>query len=186
MGNFKAIQMRNRVFILLLTYSLISCNSQAGKSSKVITAKDSTFLTVERFFPETKEIEKVDTVIADRQLQITITRANLDSYVKNEYEDEGKKLIDKYRDYEVVLMIKQGPKILLDTVLKKEQFGNYADKEFMNIAVFQNYWFKKLDKDKIEIFGSICKPDTDDAFDFHHYYDLTNRKLTLVQLPDEE
>lgn len=160
--------MRQGIFILICTYSLISCNSQPGKASKVNTSKDSSFLTFERFFPETKEIEKVDTVIADRQLQITITRANLDSHVINEYEDDGKKLIDKYRDYEVSLTIKQGSEILLDTVLGKEQFASYADKGFMNIAIFQNYWFNKLGKDKIELFGSICKPETDYALDFHH------------------
>lgn len=184
--------MRNSIIISILTLLLFACNSNTGKkSTKVETADSSTaFLTnikSERFFPETKTTEKFDTLIADKKLQVTIIRTNLDSYVVNEYDDNGKKQIDKYRDAQIALTIKQWSQTILDTVFRKEQFSKYGDKGFMDIAIFHNYWFNKLENDRIELFGVISKPETDWTIDFHHYFDLTNRKLTFKQeINDEE
>jgi hypothetical protein len=184
-------QMRNNIIISILTLLLFACNSNTNKkSSEVETADSSTiFLTnikSERFFPETKATEKFDTLIADKQFQITIIRTDLDSYVINEYEDNGKKQIDKYRDAEIALTIKQKTQTLLDTVFRKEQFSKYGEKGFMDIAIFHNYWFNKLNNDKIELFGVISKPETDWTIDFHHYFDLKNRKLNFKQEINEE
>ena len=193
MGNFRqSTQMRNSIIISTLTLLLIACNTNTDKKSTDVETADSSTVSLtninsERFLPETKATEKFDTLIADKQLQVTIIRIDLDSYVVNEYEDNGKKQIDKYRDAEIALTIKQKSQILLDTVFRKEQFSKYSDKGFMDIAIFHNYWFNKLDKDKIELFGVISKPDTDWTIDFHHYFDLTNRKLTFKQeINDEE
>ncbi len=193
MGNFRqTTQMRIYIIISTLTLLLFACNSKTDKKSTEVETADSSITSLtninsERFFPETKATEKFDTLIADKQLQITIIRTDLDSYVVNEYEENGKKQIDKYRDAEIVLTIKQNSQTLLDTVFRKEQFSKYGEKGFMDIAIFHNYWFNKLDKDKIELFGVISKPETDWTIDFHHYYDLTNRKLTFKQeINDEE
>lgn len=170
---------------------LFACNSSTDKKSKEVETTDSSTAALtnsksERFFPETKAIEKFDTLIADKQLQVTIIRKDLDSYVANEYENNGKKQIDKYRDAEIALIIKQNSQTLLDTVFRKEQFLNYADKSFMDIAIFHNYWFNKLDKDKIELFGVISKPETDFTLDFHHYFDFTSKTLTFKQEINED
>ena len=69
----------------------------------------------------------------------------------------------------------------MDTVFRKEQFSKYGDIGFMDKAIFHNYWFNKLDNDKIELFGVISKPETDWTIDFYHYFDLANRKLTFKQ-----
>ncbi|MEO8237187.1 MAG: DUF4738 domain-containing protein [Flavobacterium sp.] len=183
--------MRKSILILILTFLLFACNSQTEKKGTSILTADSSAVTLvnkklEKFIPETKRIEKFDTIIADKKIQITIKRTDLDSYVINEYEEDGNKQIDKYRDAEISLTIKQNSQILLDTVFTKKQFSKYADKGFMDIAIFHNYWFNKLDKDKIEFFGSISKPETDYAIDFYHYFDLTNRKLIFIQKPEED
>ena len=153
--------------------------------TEVETANSSTVtmtnIKSQRFFPKNKETVKFDTLITDKQLQITIIRTDLDSYVVNEYEDNGKTQIDKYRDAEIALIIKQKSQTLLDTVFRKEQFSKYSDKGFMDIAIFHNYWFTKLDKERLEFFGVISKPETDWTIDFHHYFDLTSRKLTFKQ-----
>lgn len=193
MGNFrKTTQMRNYILLLALTFLLFACNSQTEKKATIIESVDSSTVTLtnaksERFFPATKGSEKFDTLIANRQLEISITKTDLDSYVTNEYDNEGKKQIDKYRDAEISLTIKQKSQTLLDTVFRKEQFSKYGDKGFMDIAIFHNYWFNKLDKDKIELFGVISKPETDWTIDFHHYFDLTTKKLTFKQeISDDE
>ncbi|MGH2666644.1 DUF4738 domain-containing protein [Flavobacterium sp.] len=184
--------MRNRILILTFAILLFACNSRTDKKSTTVNSADSSTVSLtnkksERFFPETKGTEKFDTLIVDRQIQIRIIKTDLDSYVTNEYDEEGFKQIDKYRDAEIALTIKQHSQTLLDTVFRKEQFLKYGDKGFMDIAIFHNYWFNKLDKDRLELFGVISKPETDWTIDFYHYFDLTTRKLTFKQeINDEE
>ena len=101
----------------------------------IITSENST----DRFFPKEKTVEKFDTLIVDKNLEISITKSYSDSFVTNEFENEGKKQVDKYRDAEISLKIKQDNKILLDTLFKKENFNNYIDKNFQKIAVFHGY-----------------------------------------------
>jgi hypothetical protein len=43
-----------------------------------------------------------------------------------------------------------------------------------------------LDKEKVELFGVISKPETDWAVDFHHYFDLKTKKLTFKQAVNDE
>jgi hypothetical protein len=192
MGNFRqTTQMRNYILISTLTFILFACNSQTEKKSIIVELADSSTVALinkksERFFPETKNIAKFDTLIAHKFLQIIITKTYLDSYVTNEYDVEGNKHIDKYRDAKIALTIKQNSQILLDTVFRKEQFSKYADKGFMDIALFHNYWFNKIDKDRVELLGVISKPETDYTISFYHYFDLTNKKLTFVGHIDDE
>ncbi len=183
--------MRNSILILVFSYLLISCNSQTDKKSAIVESVDSSAVILsnqklERFFPEKKTVVEFDTTIADRQIQITIKRTDLDSYVINEYEYEGKKQIDKYRDAEIALTIKQKYQLLLDTVFRKSHFSKNAENGFMDIAIFNNYWFNKINKDRIEFLGTISKPETDWALDFNHYFDLTNKTLKFVELKDEK
>jgi hypothetical protein len=183
--------MRDKVIILFFTYLLVACNSQTNKKSAIVESADNTGVTLsnrilERFFPEKKAVVEFDTTIADRQIQITIKRTDLDTYVINEYEYEGKKQIDKYRDAEIALTIKQKSQLLLDTVFRKSHFSKYAENGFMDIAIFNNYWFKKIGKDSIEFLGTISKPETDWALDFKHYFDLTNKTLKFIEQKDEK
>lgn len=184
--------MINRILFSVITFLLIACNSQTNKESTISVSADSSNVTLtnmksERFIPETKGIEKFDTLIVDRQIQITITKTDLDSYVTNEYDDESRNQIDKYRDTEITLTIKQKSQTLLDTIFSKEQFSKYGDIGFMEFAIFHNYWFDKLDNNKIELFGVISKPETDWTIDFHHYFDLTSKTLSFEQeISDEE
>ena len=78
-------------------------------------------------------MEKFDTLIVDKNLEIIITKSYLDSFVTNEFEIEGKKQVDKYRDAEISLKIKQDNKILLDTLFRKENFNNYITKIFKTL-----------------------------------------------------
>lgn len=178
----------DRLLILSFVILLSACNSQEDKSSSFSADSIDTLTktNLERFIPENKGIEKLDTIIASKNLQIIITKTDLDSYVVNEYEEEGHKQIDKYRDAEIALTIKQNSQTLLDTIFRKEQFLKHAEKGFLDIAIFHNYWFKRLEKDRIELFGVISKPETDWTIDFHHYFNLTTRKMTFQQEIDDE
>ncbi|MEN2402486.1 DUF4738 domain-containing protein [Flavobacterium sp. MC2016-06] len=184
--------MRNAIFIVAISYFMFSCNSHADKkikgekranaSTEVLKNKKT-----ERFFPAEKTVEIFDTIIADKQIEITIIKKDLDSYVARQYDERDKKIIDKYRDASIALTIKQKSEILLDTVFRKEQFlENPTCKEFKKIAVFHDYWFNKLDKNKIELFGTIAEPETDNAFDFYHYFDLNDKTLKFVIAKDDE
>lgn len=184
--------MRNFLLIHLLILFVFACNSNTDKKSTTVETADSlavssTNVPSERFFPASKTAETFDTLIADKPIQISIIRRYLDSYVVNEYEANGKKQMNKYRDAEIALTIKQKAQTLIDTVFRKEQFLQYSKQDFMDIAIFHNYWFNKLDKDKIELLGVISKPETDMAIDFHHSFDLKRKKLTCKQeIGDEE
>lgn len=161
--------MKSTIKITILSFLFLACNSTITKQKS------------ERFFPEKKGLEKFDTIVANNQIQIIILKTDLDSFVTNKYEIEGHTQIDKYRDAEIRLTIKQNAQTILDTVLRKQQFSKFADNEFMNIAIFHNYWFRNLDENKIELFGVIGQPETDYTLSFHHYFDLVNRKLIFVE-----
>ncbi|MBF4472724.1 MULTISPECIES: DUF4738 domain-containing protein [Flavobacterium] len=183
--------MRKNILILILAFLLFACNSQTEKKKPIIKTADNSVVILinkksEKFIPETKGTEKFDTIIADSKIQITIKKTDLDSYVINEYEEDGNKQIDKYRDAEISLTIKQNSQIFLDTVFTKKQFSKYVNKGFLDNAIFLNYWFEASGKDKIQFFGVIAKPETDNTIDFYHYFDLANRKLTFVQKTEED
>ena len=162
----------NLLPIIFLT--ILSCSKRKEVFNKpLITNENST----DRFFPKEKTVEKFDTLIVDKNLEISITKSYSDSFVTNEFENEGKKQVDKYRDAEISLKIKQDNKILLDTLFKKENFNNYIDKNFQKIAVFHGYWLNGIDNEKIQFFGTISKPETDWAFDFHHNFYFKNKSL---------
>ena len=91
--------MGKNTLILILAFLLFACNSKTEKKTTITKTADSSVVTLvnkksEKFIPETKGIEKFDTIIADRKIQITIKKTDLDSYVINEYEENGNKLID--------------------------------------------------------------------------------------------
>lgn len=162
----------NLLPIIFLT--ILSCSKRKEVFKKpIITSENPT----DRFFPKEKTVEKFDTLIVDKNLEISITKSYLDSFVTNEFEIEGKKQVEKYRDAEISLKIKQDNKILLDTLFRKENFNNYINKNFQNIAVFHGYWLDGIDNEKIQFFGTISKPETDWAFDFRHNFYFKNKSL---------
>lgn len=170
--------MKTSYLIPILLLAILSCSKKQEQKIEVfnkplITNENST----DRFFPKEKTVEKFDTLIVDKNLEISITKSYSDSFVTNEFENEGKKQVDKYRDAEISLKIKQDNKILLDTLFKKENFNNYIDKNFQKIAVFHGYWLYGIDNEKIQFFGTISKPETDWAFDFHHNFYFKNKSL---------
>ena len=182
--------MKNGILISIFTIYLYACYSNTGnKTTKIRSTESSTQINkynLERIYPEIKTTEKFDTVISDRQLQIIIIKTDLDSYVINKYFEDDKLYIDKYRDVEIALTIKHKTRTVLDTIFRKTQFSNYADEDFMKIANFHNYWLENIRKDKIELFGIICQPETDYCLSFYHYFDLKNRKLKFEEYIDDD
>ena len=180
--------MKPSYLIPILLIAILSCSKKQEEKIEVfnkpiISNENST----DRFFPKEKTVEKFDTLIVDKNLEISITKSYLDSFVTNEFEIEGKKKqVDKYRDAEISLKIKQDNKILLDTLFRKENFNNYIDKNFQNIAVFHGYWLDGIDNEKIQFFGTISKPETDWAFDFHHNFYFKDKTLKTEMLEETE
>ena len=171
----------NLLPIIFLT--ILSCSKRKEVFNKpIITSENPT----DRFFPKAKTVEKFDTLIVDKNLEISITKSYLDSFVTNEFENEGKKQVEKYRDAEISLKIKQDNKILLDTLFRKENFNNYIDKNFQKIAVFHGYWLDGIDNEKIQFFGTISKPETDWAFDFQHNFYFKDKTLKTEMLEETE
>ena len=170
-----------QIFVIALLF--ISCNSKTEKNSETINQNNSvqkvTEIGAEKLYPIKKATEKFDTLIDGKQIRISIIRKDLDSYVLHKSWSSDKMFIEKYRNAEIVLTIKENENILIDTTFRKEQFTKSFGKEFLDIAIFHNYWFNKLDKDRLELFGVISKPETDWTIDFHHFFDLTTRKLTF-------
>ena len=168
------INMKTFKLLPIIFLTILSCSKRKEVFKKpIITSENPT----DRFFPKEKTVEKFDTLIIDKNLEISITKSYLNSFVTNEFEIEGKKQVDKYRDAEISLKIKQDNKILLDTLFRKENFNNYIDKDFQNIAVFYGYRLDGIDNEKIQFFGTISKPETDWAFDFQHNFYFKNKSL---------
>lgn len=198
--------MKKQFLILISTLLLLGCGGQ--EKEKVTVDKDTEkaesakkqidTLTIyenqnssgdnviERYFPEEKETVELDTIISGRSLKISIQSKSLDSYVTNEFEIEGIKHIDKYRDSEKHLLIKKANEILIDTVFKKSDFIELTGPEFLKIADFHGYWFNKIENDTIELFGVISKPETDWSVAFYHYLDLKTKIFETKEHIDEE
>lgn len=161
-----------------VTEMVDSLNSQQNESA-------STKTVVERYFPKEKEIAEFDTTIAQKDLRISIENRFLDSSVVVEFENDGINYIDKYRDIENHLVIKNSNEILIDTVLRKNDFIELAGQEFLEIANFHRYWFNNIESDTIELFGVISKPETDWSFAFYHYFDLRTKTFKIKQHLEE-
>ena len=156
--------------------SLIIPESQSQKDESII----------ERYFPEENVTVKFDTIISALNLKISIQSTTLDSYVTNEFESDGRKYIDKYRDSKKHLKILNGNQVILDTTFVKETFVDYAGQEFLDIANLHGYWFNGIDENVIEFFGIINKPETDWSYAFYHFFDLSNREFRIEEHIDEE
>jgi len=179
--------MKTTFCLPILLLFILSCSKKQEEKIEVfnkpiITNENST----DRFFPKEKTVEEFDTLIIDKNLEISITKSYLDSFVTNEFENEGKKQVEKYRDAEISLKIKQGNKIILDTLFRKENFNNYIDENFQKIAVFQGYWLDEIDNEKIQFFGTISKPETDWAFDFRHNFYFKDKSLKTEMVEETE
>ena len=180
--------MKTSYLIPILLLAILSCSKKQEQKIEVfkkpiISNENST----DRFFPKERTVEKFDTLIVDKNLEISITKSYLDSFVNNEFENEGKKQVEKYRDAEISLKIKQDNKILLDTLFRKENFNNFIDENFQKIAIFHGYWLDGIDNEKIQFFGTISKPETDWAFDFRHnfYFKDKSLKTEIVEQNEE-
>ncbi|WP_430908673.1 DUF4738 domain-containing protein [Maribacter sp. 2-571] len=197
-----------KLFLILLTTTIfiVSCGEQKKKKKTMgkevlkmeATDKKNDSLTIAkeenvdrkevviRYFPDKKDTIEFDTLISAQNLHISIQSRTLDSYVTNEFESDGKKYIDKYRDSEKHLRIWKENQIVVDTIFIKEIFGSYAGNEFLNIANLSGYWFNSVDNNSIAFFGVINKPETDLSYDFYHFFDLSTRKFRIEEHIDEE
>ena len=197
--------MKNPFFIFLITILLLSCSNE--KKKKAVVEKEtiknenatervdslnsqldesaSTKKVVERYFPKEKEIAEFDTTIAKKDLRISIESRFLDSFVADEFESGGIKYVHKYRDSEKHFVIKNSNDILIDTILRKNDFVALAGQEFLEIANFHRYWFNNIESDTIALFGVISKPETDWSFTFYHYFDLTTKTFKVKQHIEE-
>lgn len=189
MGNFKP-NLMEKLQIFLIALIFISCNSKAEKNSEVINQKNSsqkvTEIGTEKLYPIKKATEKFDTLIVSKKIRISIVRKDLDSYVLHKSWSSDKISIEKYRNAEIFLTIKQNENILIDTTFRKEQFTKSFGKEFLDIAIFHNYWFNKIDENGIEFLGVITEPETDNAVDFNNYYNFKTKSLEFSIPKDSE
>jgi hypothetical protein len=198
--------MKNLFLILITSIIFISCGEQKKEKAIVekrpesvetsheridsLTIPESQNLKdksiIERYFPEENETVKFDTIISALNLKISIKSTTLDSYVTNEFESDGRKYIDKYRDSKKHLKILSGNQVILDTTFVKETFVDYAGQEFLDISNLHRYWFNGIDENVLEFFGAINKPETDWSYAFYHFFDLSNQEFRIEEHIDEE
>jgi hypothetical protein len=178
------------LFTLILAIFFIACNSKSEKNSEVSTQIKSSQEVIkkdsDKLYPIQKEIVKFDTLIQNRNIWISIVRKDLDSYVLHESWGEDGKHIDKFRNAEIELTIKQNENILLDTIFRKEQFVKSVGNKFLDIVIFHNYWFEKIDENKIEFLGVITEPETDNTVDFNHYFYFKTNRLKYSESVNSE
>ena len=181
------------LFLILISVALFSCqtrpNSNTNESEKSFLKSDSLQYdtpfdkTIERFFPSKDTSEQFDTTIGN--ISISIIKSTISSYVIVDFTQERIRHIDKYRDFEIRLVINQNTVELIDTTFRKESFLNPTD-SFLNIATFHNYWFNAINNEEIELYGAISKPETDWSYFFHHIYNLKTKKFKIIEDNEEE
>tara|TARA_B110000090_G_scaffold185572_1_gene213708 strand:- start:178 stop:777 length:600 start_codon:yes stop_codon:yes gene_type:complete len=198
--------MKRQILILITTLLIFGCGEQSKKSTvadkksktvenTAVQIDSSTIsenkgvnqdMVIERYFPSEKETVEFDTIFSAQNLRISIQSRTLDSYVTNEFESDGKKYIDKYRDSEKHLRILKGKQVVVDTIFIKETFVDYAGQEFLDIANLRGYWFNEIEDNEIEFFGVINKPETDWSYAFYHFFDLSTQEFRIKEHIDEE
>ena len=141
---------------------------------------------IERYFPEELGSVKIDTIITERDLTITIQSRFLDSYVINEFEIDGIKYVDKYRESEKHLLIKSSTEILADTVFSKDDFNRLLGDDLRKIARFHGYWLDNINNETIVFVGVFNKPETDISVAFNHYFDLKTNTFRIEELIEDE
>lgn len=175
-----------QVFLIILLF--ISCNSKTEKNKETInphiSSQGVTEIDAGKLYPIKKATDKFDTLIVSKNIKISIIREDLDSYVLHESWSSKKKFIEKYRNVEITLTIKQNGNKLIDTIFRKEQFVKSFGKEFLDIAIFHNYWFNKIDENGIEFFGVITEPETDNAVGFNNFFSFKSKSLEF-SIPKE-
>ncbi|WP_157687295.1 hypothetical protein [Pedobacter psychrophilus] len=178
-----------RLQILSFAYLLISCNSQVDdKRLNKIDATDSPTVLYtnnksELLYSETESPEKLEHILANRRLKITLVKSYLNSYITHDYSHGT----DKYRDVQFALIIKQNSQILLDTILRKEDFVRYVGKECVLKSTLDQYFYV-IDNDfpnKIEFLGKLDTRSSKSVF-FKHLFDLKNYKFEFVKLKGED
>ena len=179
-----------KLFISIFAIFFTACNSKSEKDSEVSKQIKSSQEVVkknsDKLYPIQKEIVEFDTLIQNRNIRISIVRKDLDSYVLHESWGEDGKYIDKYRNAEIELNIKQNENILLDTIFRKEQFVKSVGNKFLDMVIFHNYWFEKIDDYKIEFLGVITEPETDNTLDFNHYFYFKTKRLEYSESVNSE
>ncbi len=176
--------MNKYITILLLGFSVIACNQKTNESTEVLAEENNSLVN---FIPETKKSIQMDTVLTDLNLTISITQTPTDTYLSQEYEIDSVMYTTNYRDLEQRLIIKKGDQILLDTTFTKQTFISYSSQELVSEAIFSWYSFTQSNENKLEFFGAISKPETDEAFAFNHFYDLNTGAFEVQeQLIEEE
>ncbi len=141
---------------------------------------------IERYFPEELTFSRFDTLLTNSNLKVSITSRYIDSYVTNEFESDGTKYIDKYRNTEHQLIITRASSTLIDTVLSKQNTIEFTDQEFLDIATFHGFWFKEFNESYLNFFGTITKPETDWTLPFYYHFDISTKKLTFEPYIEEE
>lgn len=173
-----------QLLAIVIVLLFIACNSKSNKDSETLKSQKSTQTVTQtdtvKIYPTEKATEKFDTLIANKNIKISIVRKDLDSYVLHDSWSSEKKYIEKYRNAEIALTIIQNEKVLLDTIFKKEQFAKSLGNDFLKIAIFHNYWFKNINEKGIEFFGVITEPETDNTLDFNHFYNFKTKKLEFA------
>ena len=136
---------------------------------------------IERYFPKESQVLVFDTIISAKELEIKIEQRSTDTYVLNEFETGKDKYRDKYRDFEIGLLIKQRDSTLLDTVLNKMSYLDKSSDIFLNEAIFLNYSFDGISNDSIKFSGGINKPETDWYLELKHSYSIKSKMLELIE-----
>ncbi|OAQ39211.1 hypothetical protein A5893_11125 [Pedobacter psychrophilus] len=136
--------------------------------------------------------EKCITELLDKNIEIIILKSYLDNYLEN-MDNLSRNF--RYKDVQINLIIKQNSKVILDTTFRREQFvkqilkqrdGNFISKSFLQVYRFSEY---HNDSNTIIFYGDIGYDEymySESSFQFKHFFDLKNRKLSFSLYQSEE
>ncbi|WP_157687548.1 hypothetical protein [Pedobacter psychrophilus] len=126
---------------------------------------------------EIKSPERYYRFLPESQIEVTIEKTYLNSYVTKENPSGA---FSEYLDTQFRVFIKQESQTVLDTILVKQDFSKYIDKDKINNLVLNEYSYSYGEfPDKIEFQLSFEPDDGPSQNRFIHVFDLKDRTMKL-------
>lgn len=182
-----------KLYVLLFIYFLFSCKRLDNKESMMNKSKgDKKSLSYEldndpsliqtgvggdkQIYTETSSPEKFYIFLPERQVEVTIQQSYLSTYVTQIYPSGAS---TKYRDRQFSVKIKHKSQIVLDTILIKEDFLKYIDKENIENTILSKYYFifGKDDPNRIEFNIEMDPSELASHNEFKHIFDVRNKTM---------
>lgn len=194
-----------KCILFLILFVLASCNLRDDKSNNLkeyVSEKVHDFelgsdATMAYILPDGKRTIEIKSpqryyrFLPDGQIEVTIEKTYLNSYVTKEYPSGA---FSEYLDTQFRVFIKKHSQTVLDTILVKQDFSKFIDKDKINNLILSKYFYAlgREAPDKVEFRLEFEPDDGPSQNQFVHVFNLKDRTMKfyvekgdiLVNIPE--